>query len=79
MDAFSGYNQICMNKKDQEKTAFVTSQDLLLQGYAIWPEECRGDLLEAGELDVQQANWTEFGSLCGQHTCKKKESRVTSG
>ena len=25
MDAFSGYNQICLNKEDQEKTIFVTS------------------------------------------------------
>ena len=25
MDAFSGYNQICMNEEDQEKTAFVTT------------------------------------------------------
>ena len=28
MDTFSGYNQILMKKEDQEKTAFVTSQDL---------------------------------------------------
>ena len=28
MDAFLGYKQICMNKEDQEKTAFVTSQGL---------------------------------------------------
>ena len=28
MDAFSSYNQICMNKEDQEKTAFITSQGL---------------------------------------------------
>ena len=28
MDAFSGYNQIKMNKEDQEKTSFVTSQEL---------------------------------------------------
>ena len=28
MDAFSSYNQIRMNKEDQEKTAFVTSQGL---------------------------------------------------
>ena len=28
MDAFSGYNQINMKKKDQEKTSFVTSQGL---------------------------------------------------
>ena len=28
MDAFSGYNQIRMHEVDQEKTSFVTSQDL---------------------------------------------------
>ena len=28
MDVFSGYNQIKMNKVDQEKTSFVTSQGL---------------------------------------------------
>ena len=28
MDAFSGYNQIKMNEKDQERTSFVTSQGL---------------------------------------------------
>ena len=35
MDAFSGYNQIRMNKKDQEKTAFVTSQGLYY--YKVMP------------------------------------------
>ena len=30
MDAFSGYNQIRMNEKGQEKTTFVTSQGLYL-------------------------------------------------
>ena len=28
MDALSSYNQILMNKEDQEKTTFVTSQSL---------------------------------------------------
>ena len=28
MDAFSGYNQIKLDKVDQEKTSFVTSQGL---------------------------------------------------
>ena len=28
MNAFSGYNQIQMAEKDQEKTAFITSQGL---------------------------------------------------
>ena len=28
MDAFSGYNQICMAKEDQEKTTFITDRSL---------------------------------------------------
>jgi len=35
MDAFSSYNQIHMNKEDQEKTAFVTSQGLYY--YKVMP------------------------------------------
>ena len=35
MDAFSGYNQIKMNKEDQEKTSFVTSQILFY--YKVMP------------------------------------------
>ena len=35
MDAFSGYNQIRMNKEDQEKTTFVTSQRLYC--YMVMP------------------------------------------
>ena len=35
MDAFSGYNQIQMDKVDQEKTSFVTSQGLFC--YEVMP------------------------------------------
>ena len=35
MDAFSGYNQIRMDKADQEKTSFVTSQGLFY--YKVMP------------------------------------------
>ena len=35
MDAFSSYNQICMNEEDQEKTVFVTSQGLYC--YKVMP------------------------------------------
>ena len=35
MDAFSGYNQIRMAEKDQEKTAFITSQGLYC--YKVMP------------------------------------------
>jgi len=35
MDAFSGYNQIHMNEEDQEKTTFVTSQELYC--YKVMP------------------------------------------
>ena len=35
MDAFSGYNQIKMDKEDQEKTSFITSQGLFC--YKVMP------------------------------------------
>jgi len=35
MDAFSGYNQIRMDKADQEKTSFITSQGLFC--YKVMP------------------------------------------
>ena len=35
MDAFSGYNQIKLDKVDQEKTSFVTSQGLFY--YKVMP------------------------------------------
>ena len=35
MDAFSGYNQIRMDEADQEKTSFVSSQDLFC--YKVMP------------------------------------------
>ena len=35
MDAFSGYNQIRMDKADQEKTSFITSQGLFF--YKVMP------------------------------------------
>ena len=42
MDGFSRYNQILMASEDMEKTAFITEWGhLLLQGHAIWVEECR--------------------------------------
>jgi len=35
MDTFSGYNQIKMDEANQEKTSFVTSQDLFY--YKVMP------------------------------------------
>ena len=39
MDAFSGYNQIKMDKSNQEKTSFVTSQGLFC--YKVMPFELK--------------------------------------
>ena len=48
MDGFSGYNQILMAQEDVEKTSFITEWGyLLLSGYAIWVEKCRGHLSES--------------------------------
>lgn len=66
MDAFSCYNEICMNKEDQEKTTFVTSQGLYC--YKVMPfglKKCKGYLPEVGESDVQQIDKAKYGSLCG--------------
>ena len=35
MDAFLGYNQIKMDEADQEKTSFITSQELFC--YKVMP------------------------------------------
>ena len=53
MDAFSSYNRIRVNKKDQEKTTFVISQGLYC--YKVMPfglKKCRCYLPKAGESDV---------------------------
>ena len=39
MNAFSGYNQIKVNEADQEKTSFVTSQELFC--YKVMPFELK--------------------------------------
>ena len=39
MDAFSGFNQIKMNKYDQERTSFVMSQGLFC--YKVMPFELK--------------------------------------
>ena len=46
MDAFSGYNQIKMDKADQEKTSFLTSQGLFC--YKVMPF----DLKNAGASEA---------------------------
>lgn len=39
--AYSGYNQIKMDPKDQDKTSFITDKDLLLQHFAIHDKNIR--------------------------------------
>ena len=66
MDAFSGYNQIKLDKVDQEKTSFVTSQSLfLLQSDAIRSQERKRNVSKANEQDVCTSDWEECPSLRG--------------
>ena len=50
MDAFSSYNQICINKEDQEKTAFITNYGLYC--YKVTTFGLRSYLPKAGKSDV---------------------------
>ena len=55
MDGHSGYNQIYIAEKDVPKTAILVSRrywDFWVGGYAIWIEECGGNLSESNELDL---------------------------
>ena len=46
LDAYSGYHQIKMEVKDQEKTTFITAfWSHLLCFYAFWAQEFSGELL----------------------------------
>ena len=46
---------------------------LLLQGYAVWVKECRGDLLETRDQNVSGRNWQVDGGLRERHVGKKQE------
>ena len=63
MDAFLGYNHIKMKEEDQEKTSFVTSQALFVQGDAVRTQERRGNVLEINEQNVRALNRKEHRSL----------------
>ena len=54
LDAFSGYHQIPMDPPDAEKIAFITPhRSVLLQCDAVWLKECRGNVSEVSDQDVQ--------------------------
>jgi hypothetical protein len=39
LDAYSGYNQIRLKVKDEDKTAFITPHGVLLYDDALWAQE----------------------------------------
>ncbi|KAK0589177.1 hypothetical protein LWI29_010709 [Acer saccharum] len=66
MDAYSGYNQIRMNKIDEEKTSFTTDQGLYC--YKVMPfglKKRRSNVPEVGKQDVRSADWEKYGGLRG--------------
>nr|XP_016489773.1 PREDICTED: uncharacterized protein LOC107809627 [Nicotiana tabacum] len=53
LHAYSGYNQILMEEKDQEKTTFITPpRNVLLQGDALRTEKRGGDIPKVGDQNV---------------------------
>ncbi|XP_016168479.1 uncharacterized protein LOC107611027 [Arachis ipaensis] len=52
MDAYSSYNRILMHRLDEEKTAFITQGNVLLQGDAVWAKEHGSYIPKADEQDI---------------------------
>ena len=66
VDAFSSYNQIKMDEVDQEKTLFVTNQDIFcykVMSFGLKNGGC--NVLEAHEQNICTSNWEKCPSLCG--------------
>ena len=64
LDTFSGYHQIPMQPPDAEKTTFITSHGLYCYNVMSFRlEECRSDLLEAGDQDILTTDRQDHGSL----------------
>ena len=62
LDAFSGYHQIPMHLPDAEKTTFITpARPFLLQCNVVWLKECRGNLSEVSNQDVQAITRKDHG------------------
>ncbi|XP_074300526.1 uncharacterized protein LOC141631802 [Silene latifolia] len=62
MDAWSGYNQIKMHQRDQEKTAFMLERGIYC--YNVMPfglKKCRFDLPTSSKQDVQTADRKNHG------------------
>ena len=54
-----------MDPNDQEKTSFVTRQDVLLPGDALRVEERRGHISKASKQNVSEAEWNIYGCIYG--------------
>ena len=61
MDAFSGYNQISMDPRED----FIChwSGNILLSSDALWIEERRSHLPKVGEQDVPETKWSIYGNI----------------
>ncbi|KAK0591390.1 hypothetical protein LWI29_000931 [Acer saccharum] len=93
MDAYSGYNQIRMNKADEEKTSFTTDQGLYC--YKVMPFRLKNAGAtyqrlvnrifarqigkEVGKQDIRSADWENHGGLRGRHVDQEHHCRKTHG
>lgn len=68
MDDLSGYNQILMNKENQEKTNFITKlRYIFLRGYTFWIEKCWIHLPAFHQQNVWSADEIYHGGLHWRH------------
>lgn len=60
-----GTTKFGWRKKTRKNVIRDRQRDILLQGHAVWVEECRGHLSEIGRPGVRSVNREECESLRG--------------
>ena len=64
LDAFLGYHQIPMHPPDEKKNSLHhPARAVLLQCDVVWLKECRGNVSEVINQDVQVATQKNHGGL----------------
>ncbi|GJV62791.1 reverse transcriptase domain-containing protein [Tanacetum coccineum] len=76
LDAYKGYQQIKMAKEDEEKTVFITSQEIFCYSKMPFGLKNAGDLPASGRQSILKTDWQKFR---GEINMKLNPKKCTFG